>query len=407
MICSGNEHPSGQTVNEVDRQLRFPTALSPKSLQSPVELPGRGLHGWGDPPVLFRHTHHFAGNDLLTAPIPRRGKEDFAMTESLETAAADDRRPTWESRLAGPMFILSLAFLVVLAGLIHRFPRLDRGDPEGYLILGALAALWLVFLVEAAFRILLHDRARHGWKPLAAAVACALLPPLRMGSPSMVRPDHLWLPGLGWRKFDSHLPTALDRFFSVPMVCFALLVLPLFVLEHYWAEEVRAEPVLALGLDVGTSVIWLAFTVELILMVAVADRPARYCLRHWIDVAIVVLPAFEVLPLLRLLRLGRVLRLEQLLRWGRLQRLHALGMRGWRAFLLLQVVQRLIGRSPERQLKQLQELLQAKEEEMADLRREINELAERIARKALSRKAALPLPGAEPGGEAMQGAHAI
>jgi hypothetical protein len=77
-----------------------------------------------------------------------------------------------------------------------------------------------------------------------------------------------------------------------------------------------------------------------------------------------------------------------LLRWGRLSRLQGLLARGWRAFLLLQIVQRLTGRSLERRLKQLQDLLQAKEEEVADLRREIQELQERIAQKALRAKTA-------------------
>jgi hypothetical protein len=85
-----------------------------------------------------------------------------------------------------------------------------------------------------------------------------------------------------------------------------------------------------------------------------------------------------------------VLRLEQLLRWGQLYRLQALVARGWRAFLLLQIVQRLTGRSLERQLKQHLELLQAREEELDDLRREIKELEERIAQKASKLKPANP-----------------
>jgi hypothetical protein len=310
------------------------------------------------------------------------------MTQPVDATSPDVTRPTWDDRVAGPMFFLSLAFLVVLAGFIHRFPRLNPGDPEMYLILGGLAVLWVVFLAEAALRFQSRDRARPVWKALAAALVCGLLPPLRMGCRNQARPDHIWLPGLGWQKIDAHLRGTLERFFSVPMIFFALMVLPLFVLEYYWADTVHAEPALALGLDIGTSVIWLAFAIELILMVAVADRPVRYCVVHWIDVAIVVLPAVEVMPLFRLLRLGRVLRLEQLLRWGRLQRLQALAARAWRAVLLLEIVQWLTGRTPEQQLKQLQELLQAKEEEVADLRREIQELAERIARKALSRKTA-------------------
>jgi hypothetical protein len=54
--------------------------------------------------------------------------------------------------------------------------------------------------------------------------------------------------------------------------------------------------------SIGTSVIWLAFAVELIVMAAGSDRPWRYCFQHWIDVVIVLLPAVEMLPLFRLLR---------------------------------------------------------------------------------------------------------
>jgi voltage-gated potassium channel len=299
-----------------------------------------------------------------------------------------DRRRTWEDRLAGPMFFLALAFLVVLAGLIHRLPRLAPDDPEASLILGGLAALWLLFLAEAVVRFELRDRSRSAWESLWGATACGLLPPLRLGCRSQVRPNAIWLPWLGWQPIDNSLRHRLERFFSVPMILFALMVLPLFALEFYWAEEVRAEPLLALWLDIGTSVIWLAFTVELIVMVAVADRKVHYCFTHWIDVAIVLLPLVEALPLFRLLRLGRVLRLEQLLRWGRLHRVQALVTRGWRALLLLQIVQRLASRSPERQLRQLRELLQAKEEEVADVRREIAELEARMALRKTSRATA-------------------
>jgi voltage-gated potassium channel len=288
------------------------------------------------------------------------------------------------------MFVLALLFLVVLAGLLHRCPRLGRDDPERYLILGGLAVLWLLFLLEAALRFQFRDRSRPAWKPLAAAVASGLLPPLRLGCRSQVRSNHLWLPALGWREVDAGLRRTLERFFSVPMVCVALMVLPLLALEWYWGEEARTRPLLALGLDIGTAVIWLAFAVELVLMVAVSDRPVRYCFLHWVDVAIVLLPAVEVLPLFRLLRLGRALRLEQLLRWGRLHRLQAVATRGWRAFLLLQIVQRLTGRSPEQRRKQLLDLLHAKEEEVAELRQEIQELDGRCARRNGGRTAPAP-----------------
>jgi len=301
-------------------------------------------------------------------------------------AAPDNGRQTWEDRLAGPMFFLAGLFLIVLAGLIHRYPRLQATDPEAYLIEGALALLWLVFLAEAVFRFRLRDRRRPAWRPLLAAVCSVLVPPVRMGYRSQVRPNHIWLPFVGWQEINRSLRNTLDRVFSIPMIFFALMVLPLLAIEYFEADRIRAEPVLALWVDIGTSLIWLAFAVELILMVAVSDRPWRYCFLHWIDVVIVLLPAVEMMPVFRLLRLGRILRLEELLRWGRLHRLQALLSRAWRAFLLLQVVQRLTGRSLEYQLKQRQELLQAKEEEVAELRQEIKEFEERIAQRAQRKK---------------------
>jgi voltage-gated potassium channel len=302
------------------------------------------------------------------------------MSEAAHAPTAD-ARSIRADRLAGPMFFLSLVFLVVLAGLIHRYPRIDPEGPEARVIIGTLGGVWLVFFVEAAIRFQLRERGRPMWRSLTAAVACALVPPMRMGCRGRVRPDHIWLPTVGWRRIDNHLRREMERFFSVPMILFALMVLPLFVLEYYWAAEVHAHPWLALGVDIGSSAIWLAFTIELVLMVSVSDRPVRYCFVHWIDVAIVVLPAFEELPLLRVLRLGRVLRLDELLRLGRLYRLRALAARGWRAVLLLQIVHRLTGRSLENRRRRLRELILAKEEELAELRQEMVELDARVERK--------------------------
>jgi hypothetical protein len=301
-------------------------------------------------------------------------------------AAPDNDRQSWEDRLAGPMFFLAGIFLIVLAGLIHRYPRLQATDPEAYLIEGALGVLWVVFLIEAVLRFRLRDRRMPAWRPLLATVCSVMVPPVRMGYPSQVRPNHIWLPCVGWQEINRSLRNTLDRVFSIPMIFFALMVLPLLAVEYFEADRIRTEPVLALWVDIGTSLIWLAFAVELILMVAVSDRPWRYCFLHWIDVVIVLLPAVELLPLFRLLRVGRVLRLEELLRWGRLHRLQALLSRAWRAFLLLQLVQRLTGRSLEYQLKLRQDLLQAKEEEVAELRKEIKELEERIAQKVRRQK---------------------
>lgn len=290
-------------------------------------------------------------------------------------------RQKWEERLAAPMFALALLFLIVLAGLIHRLPRPDVTDFEILLILGALEGLWLLFLPEALFRFLTRDRERGFWRPVGAAALTCLVPPLRMGVPSQSRPGHIWLPRLGWQPIDKHLRRALERAFSVPMICMALLVLPLLAAEFHWGDEIRQHPGMALALDIAVSAIWLAFAIEFILMVSVAESKLRYCAAHWIDLLVVLLPLVEALPILRALRLGRLLRLEQLTRMGRIYRLRGLAFKAWRAFLVLDLVKRVLNRHPQRRLASLEELLRAKEEEIVQLRREIAEVKEEIAKK--------------------------
>jgi hypothetical protein len=149
---------------------------------------------------------------------------------------------------------------------------------------------------------------------------------------------------------------------------------------------VRQYPWLQFWLEAGNALVWFAFTLEFIIMLAVAKHRFRYVLTHWIDLAIILLPLVHFLPLFRMLRLGRVLRLEQLSRLGRLYRMQGVALRAWRAFLLLQLIQRILGTSLEKQLERLRELEQAKLEELEELREEIAQLELRLTAEAAGKK---------------------
>src|SRR5262249_39186658 len=126
-----------------------------------------------------------------TSPLPRE-QGDLAMSASIHSlSASQQRRRKWESRFAGPMFFLGILFLIVLAGFLHRFPRLDWPDPEMQLILGGLGGLWLVFILEACVRFLLRDRALPFRKAFIAAAVFGFLPPLRLACRSQVRPNEI------------------------------------------------------------------------------------------------------------------------------------------------------------------------------------------------------------------------
>ena len=107
-----------------------------------------------------------------------------------------------------------------------------------------------------------------------------------------------------------------ERRFEIPMLVAAACVIPSMLLEQPGVEQPWY------GIGVGLNwLVWAAFTVELVVLLAVAPNRGRYLLYHPIDVAIVVLTppfltsAVNGVRLLRLVRVTRLLRLAPLVRW--------------------------------------------------------------------------------------------
>lgn len=298
----------------------------------------------------------------------------------ISAASAQPEPGRLETNVARFMFWFSLLFLTFVAGAIHRVGRDLGAEWEQWVILVGLAVTWPVFIIESCLRF-------HYWglaglprgQRIGTFLLGCLIPPTRLCFHSYTQPDLLWLPRRGWSPVTKVLRKDLERFFSIPMIVIALMILPLLALEYVWADHLRYNLGLELVLDIGTSIIWLAFTIEFITMMTVAQSKIRHCLHNWMDLAIVVLPILEGLPILRLLRLTRVMKLQQLTRLGRLYRLRGLLLKTWRAILVLQVIQRLLGRNIEKRLVRLKELQAAKEEELGELRKEIEALESELA----------------------------
>jgi voltage-gated potassium channel len=304
------------------------------------------------------------------------------------------------------MFVLSVAFLIVLGGILHRHQLSDPAqDPEGdpfaalharelQLQFAVLLILWPFFIADAVLRFWRRDRSLPVWRPLVFALLVCLFPPLRIGVMSPAAPGRIWYPYLGWRVADRDLRRQLEHLFGVPMICIALLVVPLLAIQYGWPHKVREYVGLELFLEVGNGIVWVAFAFEFIVMVSVNERKFTYCYQHWVDLAIIVLPFLQFLPLARALRVGRILRLEQLTRMSRLYRLQGLVIKAYRAVLLLDVIRRLMGRSLESRLRRLEDLLALKQEEVEELRQEIAalkaRLAEEQAKAAAAQQAAVP-----------------
>jgi hypothetical protein len=280
------------------------------------------------------------------------------------------------------MFWIAFLHVLLVADVAHRAGQAEATHVEVWVIAVGLFILWPLITVETWLAVLFRDRAIRPLRPtLIRAIAITLVPPLRMGMPDPWT-GRLWLPTWGWCERGKALEDRLDRTFHKPMLIFAVLILPVLGLEFLRAEAVRSTPVLALLLHASVAIIWVAFATEFAIKVSAGRHPLVYCKERWIDLAIVVLPLLEfarsaladLAPVARLLRLTRAVAHEQLARMGQMYRVRGLIAKGWRAVLVLRVVARLTGNTPEKQLRKLEGQIAEADSLLADLRNQAEEL---------------------------------
>jgi hypothetical protein len=287
------------------------------------------------------------------------------------------------------MFALAFVHLLLVAGVVHRATSKEVTPVELDVMYAGLALLWPVFVAEALWGLAHRDRSQPRRPVLWRAVLVALMPPWRMALADP-RTGLVWVPRIGWQRPGKELFKRLEQAFAGPMVLFAFLILPVLGLEYFRSEDVHGTPELALALDVGIAVIWVAFATEFVFKASAHPRPFSFATERWLDVAIVVLPMLEFLltkwvdaaPLARLLRAGRALSPDQIARMQRLYRLQGVATKAWQALLLLEFVARLFGQTPQKRLVRVEEKIADLEEELAELRADASELRAAIAGNA-------------------------
>ncbi len=268
-------------------------------------------------------------------------------------------------------------------GFVQRPIQVLVARVEVVILFWALVILWPVLALDAFVRFYVRRGQKHFWSRFGYMIATMLFPPLRIGARSYLDPHLYWLPVIGWNHVDKDLRRRVEKTFSVPMIVIALMVLPVlgieYAIEYVWLD-LRGNFSIQTAVDIGNALIWAAFAFELIVMLSLAQKKLAYCISHWIDLAVVLLPLSHFLPALRLLRAGRLIAGLKLGRMARLYRLRGLAMRAWRSILVLQVLQRLFNNSLEKRLERLRELKQAKLEELEELNQEIDSIEEQIAK---------------------------
>jgi hypothetical protein len=295
-----------------------------------------------------------------------------------ESPTPDASRTTaFDALRARLMFVLGFAYLLLSAGLIHRATTLSVTALELDVMAIGVAFLWPIFVAEALWQLYRRDRTKPRGPVLWRTVLIILMPPWRMALADS-RTHLIWIPRMGWVPPGKELFKRIELVFSGPMLLFAFLILPLLIFEYVQSDEVKNSPALALGLDIGIAVIWVAFATEFIFKASAHPKPFQFAKERWLDVAIVVLPMLEYVlvhwveaaPLARLLRLGRAISPEQIARMQRLYRLQGLATKAWHALLLIEGIARLLGQTPEKRLAKLEEKIAEMEEDLAELRKD-------------------------------------
>ncbi|MDO9457337.1 potassium channel family protein [Nocardioides sp.] len=95
-----------------------------------------------------------------------------------------------------------------------------------------------------------------------------------------------------------------ERRSEIPLLLLAVA----FLAAYAWPIlDPRLDPTIEDGLAVASWSVWAAFVVDFVARLHLADDARRYAVRHWYDVALIVLPMLRPLRLLRLLAFARML----------------------------------------------------------------------------------------------------
>ncbi|KAA5546179.1 prefoldin subunit [Roseiconus nitratireducens] len=249
--------------------------------------------------------------------------------------------------------------------------RLDR------VVLVMMAGIWLVVIAEAVAHWLTRPWNRSTRRQHWCSLLFCLCPALRMGARSPEMHGRIWLPGLGWRQSGQRLQRQLERHFSVPMMAIALMIMPILIIEFFLKDQVAAYAWLRALLHFATGLIWFAFAAEFILMISVAEKKLDYCKRHWLDLAIIVLPFVSFLRSLSLaqtMRLTQVMRIQQLTNLARAYRLRGTALKAFRVLVLFDLHERILRVSDEKRIEKLEKKLGELERERRVLRQKIAKL---------------------------------
>ena len=107
---------------------------------------------------------------------------------------------------------------------------------------------------------------------------------------------------------DDDLRISIKRHFHWPMLVLALLMLPLLVVEFL----IKPAPGTLLWwiCIIGLAIVWLAFLIEFVVKITIAESRFESAKRNWLDIIIIIMPAFRTLRVAAIARSSRLFTLR-------------------------------------------------------------------------------------------------
>ncbi|MCC5946508.1 MAG: ion transporter [Bernardetiaceae bacterium] len=296
----------------------------------------------------------------------------------------------FENKMAAPMFYLSIVSLI-LAGLILMFVTSNevRTHLQAWVwpfLIISYGLTNLVFVYE--YIMLWRLRGRHKiparimlWRSLEV-----IFPAVRMGARRLSAKDWMWFPIWGWCKVNLSLFNHLKDLFSKPLIIIALCIIPIMIIDLKFKKRIiEYLPDINIYLEIAHATIWIAFTLEFIMMISVSNEKKDYVTRNWIDLVIIVLPPFSfLLDAFSGSAILRMLRLNQL---ARVYRVRGLVTKIRQTMILLSAFQRMMYPKPSMHLRSLQKQIEKNRRERVFIEKQVSQAVERI-KKQNKKKAA-------------------
>ena len=322
-------------------------------------------------------------NDSMPAPgtNPSSARADGEANGELGDLAdwTQEHLPEAHERIsdgrASFMFKVAVGFLFII-GLMagHSISGEATEIMFGWWLGIPLLVLWAIVILEGLWGM--ATTRDHHWGSFLRFSLVVLCPPFRAAFSPAHAPRFVCLPKNHWLAVSKLNFERVELRVALPMLGVTLLVLPLlgielffgaWLVEHLWASIV---------VHCLTAVIWFAFALEFILMLALSEKKLVYCKTHWINIAIIVLP---LIAFLRALRLFRFLRLAKASRILRAYRMRGVFARAMRLAMVFNLIERLLERKPEKYLLALEEKVREKEAEICALEEKMADLRAKIA----------------------------